>query len=171
MNIDNLEIGQTVLVQLKPDFEIGDLVRCKVGESEDEDGRILVPVRKDTGYNYFEASDIDSLSVVEETLAVSARGPKYDGGKPDWTLLPMFAIEEVVRVLDFGASKYYRGSWRKVPEAKRRYIAAAYRHFMDYYFRGIVNDEESGMHHLAHAACCVLFVLQIDLRGPDDVEP
>lgn len=168
MNIDNLAIGQTVLVQLKPDFEIGDLVRCKVGESGN--GRILVPPQ-DIGYHYFDANDIESLSVVEETLAVSAQGPKYDGGKPDWTLLPMFAIEEVVRVLDFGASKYYRGSWRKVPEAKRRYIAAAYRHFMDYYFRGIVNDEESGMHHLAHAACCVLFVLQIDLRGPDDVEP
>lgn len=168
MNIDNLEIGQTVLVQLKPDFEIGDLVRCKVGDMGY--GRVLVPPLG-TGYSYFEANDIESLSLVEEPTVAAAQGPKYDGGKPDWTLLPMFAIEEVVKVLDFGASKYYRGSWRKVPEAKRRYIAAAYRHFMDYYFRGIVNDEESGMHHLAHAACCVLFVLQIDLRGPDDVEP
>lgn len=165
MNIENLKEGIEVLVQLKPEFEITSLVKCKVVRSQLK--TILTPVESN-GFNYFTGEDIESISLCPD---VDSAGPKHDGGKPDWTLLPMFAIEEVVKVLDFGASKYYRGSWRKVPDAKRRYIAAAYRHFMDYYFRGIRNDEESGFHHLAHAACCVLFVLQLDLRGADDVEP
>jgi hypothetical protein len=79
----------------------------------------------------------------------------------------MVAVEEVVKVMDFGAQKYARDSWMQVPNAQRRYIAAAYRHLFEYFFLRRRNDDESGLHHLAHAVCCLLFVIQPDLLSND----
>ncbi len=36
---------------------------------------------------------------------LATQGRKYDTGKPDYTLLPWDAVEEIVKVLDFGARK------------------------------------------------------------------
>ena len=54
-------------------------------------------------------------------------GIKYDGGKPDYSLLPFNALEEVVRVLTYGAAKYSRDNWKLVEPHKERYVAAALR--------------------------------------------
>lgn len=85
-------------------------------------------------------------------------GKKADAGKPDWTLLPWKALTEVIRVLEFGAGKYGRNNWQQVADSKRRYTAAAFRH-LSAYADGETRDPESGLHHLGHAACCVLFLL------------
>ena len=55
-------------------------------------------------------------------------GKKFDQEKIDWTLVPFKAMESVVRVLEHGAKKYSRGNWQMVKNARRRYLAAAYRH-------------------------------------------
>lgn len=94
---------------------------------------------------------------------VTEVGKKLDDGKARWDLLPFPAIEEVVMVLTFGANKYAPDQWRHVPEARRRYIAALWRHVVRW-IRGEKSDPESGLHHLAHAACCVLFLLSFDLE-------
>lgn len=94
-------------------------------------------------------------------LAVSrARGVgfKADQGKPDWTLVPWDGLERVVRVLEFGAKKYDRDNWRLVPDLQNRYRAAALRHLVAD-LAGEAHDPESSEDHLAHAACCLLFVL------------
>jgi len=88
-------------------------------------------------------------------------GRKDDGGKRDYTLLPWAAIDQVVGVLEFGAAKYSRENWRHV--SKLRYIQALLRHVIAY-TRGEQNDPESGLHHLAHAVCCALFVLDFEVR-------
>lgn len=88
-------------------------------------------------------------------------GRKYDKDKPDYTLLPWDAVEEVVRVLDFGAKKYARDNWKHVEGAETRYLAAAIRHLAAH-ARGERVDPESSLSHLAHAACCVLFLLSLE---------
>ena len=88
-------------------------------------------------------------------------GRKYDAGKPDYTLLPWDAVEEVVRVLDFGAKKYARDNWRHVSDADTRYLAAAFRH-LSAYAQGEKVDPETGLSHLAHAGCCVLFLMSLE---------
>lgn len=88
------------------------------------------------------------------------QGRKHDGGKPDYTLLPWDAVEEVVKVLDFGAKKYERDNWKRVAGAETRYLAAAFRH-LSAYAQSNANDEETGLSHLAHAACCLLFLLSL----------
>lgn len=92
-------------------------------------------------------------------------GRKFDQGKPDFTLLPWDAVEQVVRVLDYGAKKYARDNWRYVDDAQNRYMAAVFRH-LSTYMQGEEQDPETGINHLAHACCSLLFVLA--LTGDDD---
>lgn len=96
-------------------------------------------------------------------------GIKYDAGKPEYGLLPPFALEELVNVLTIGALKYDRENWRKVPEAHRRYFDAAQRHLWAYR-RGEKLDPETGKSHLMHAACCLFFMCELDLleNQPDN---
>jgi len=89
-------------------------------------------------------------------------GKKLDTGKPRWDLLPWKATGAIVDVLTFGAKKYAPNNWRKVPEARERYLAAALRHLVAW-GDGEDTDPESGLHHLAHAGCCVLFLLELDV--------
>lgn len=89
------------------------------------------------------------------------QGRKYDTGKPDYTLLPWDGVEDIVRVLDAGAQKYARDNWRFVANGKIRYLAAAFRHLAAY-ARGEVTDPETSLPHLAHAGCCILFLLSLE---------
>ena len=89
---------------------------------------------------------------------------KFDGGKLRASLIfddfPD-AMEELIRVADMGANKYEAHSWRTVPNAEERYRDALTRHFLAH-FKG-VQDEESGLDHLAHMAwgCMALMELRI----------
>ena len=85
---------------------------------------------------------------------------KHDEGKPRWDLLPLDCVSPVVDVLTFGAAKYAPEAWRDVPNGRDRYYAAALRHLVAW--RGGEHaDPESGLPHLAHAACSVLFLLAV----------
>ena len=84
-------------------------------------------------------------------------GRKDDVAKAPWDLLPIGPLRSVVDVLAFGARKYGVDNWQQVPDARRRYYAAALRH-LTAWWEGEKTDPESGLPHLAHAACCVLFL-------------
>jgi len=53
-------------------------------------------------------------------------GVKYDSGKPDYTLLPLDALEQVVEVLTFGAAKYDRDNWKKVDKLAPTLLCGCY---------------------------------------------
>jgi hypothetical protein len=88
-------------------------------------------------------------------------GRKDDGGKPRWDLLPFEALSHVVDVLTFGAKKYAPDNWRQVDGWRWRYFRAGLGHLVAWW-RGEKLDQESGLPHLAHAACCVLFLAARD---------
>jgi hypothetical protein len=88
-------------------------------------------------------------------------GRKFDAGKLDYTLVPFEGLEEIIKVLMFGAQKYDRHNWKHVDNAQQRYTAAAFRH-MAAHAKGEKNDPETGLSHLAHAGCCVLFLLALE---------
>lgn len=92
------------------------------------------------------------------------KGVKYDGGKLRWALLPLAPVQEIIKVLMFGAKKYSDDNWMRVPDAQRRYYEAALRHITAWW-DGEALDPESGLHHLAHAGCCILFALWFELKG------
>ena len=89
-------------------------------------------------------------------------GVKFDNDKPQWSLMQWKALSQVVDVLTYGAKKYAPDNWKKVPNARQRYIDAGFRHFTAY-ASGEKNDSETGKSHLAHAMCCLLFLLAFDL--------
>ena len=95
------------------------------------------------------------------TNAKPEQGMKFDGGKRDFTLLPWSAVEEIVKVLEFGAAKYSRDNWKHVEDGQHRYTKAAFRHLIAYN-NGEINDPESGLPHLAHVGCCILFLLALE---------
>ena len=85
---------------------------------------------------------------------------KYDGEKTRLDLVEPSLIEAVGRVRTYGVSKYKaERSWRNVEPS--RYIAAAMRHF-EAYRKGEKDDPESGMPHLWHCACNIMFLIEME---------
>lgn len=88
-------------------------------------------------------------------------GLKLDQEKVRLDLLPFVGVLAVGEVLTYGAKKYAPNNWRKVDDWRARYFAAALRHLVAY-GRGEKVDPESGLPHLAHAACSLLFMLEME---------
>ena len=88
---------------------------------------------------------------------------KHDAEKLPLDLLPVDVLEQVAKVLAHGAKKYSPDNWVKCPSL-RRYYAAALRHLFAW-AKGEDLDPESGLPHLAHASCCLLFLLGLVLEG------
>ena len=103
----------------------------------------------------------DNQVAAQPTPAI---GTKHDHGKPILGAIPPHAELAVGRVLTFGAEKYARGNWDNVEDHENRYMDAALRH-LNAHRRGEINDGESGESHLAHAACCILFMLDKQERS------
>ena len=99
--------------------------------------------------------------VIKASQTATTGGRKFDGNKLEFGLLPPKALEATVDVLTFGAQKYERDNWKKVPDSKRRYFDALQRH-MWAWKSGETLDPESGKHHLAHAMCCLMFLYEHD---------
>jgi hypothetical protein len=93
----------------------------------------------------------------------SMPGTKYDQDKPRYDLLPAYALEEVSKVLTFGATKYEPDNWRKVPNAKQRYFASSQRHEWQWK-RGEKFDKDSKCHHLACAITGLMFMLELEMN-------
>ena len=86
---------------------------------------------------------------------------KADAGKEPLTTVPRKGIWAVARVRDFGIKKYKaKESWRTVE--KERYRDAAMRHFFRYLDNPTGLDEESGLPHIAHCLCNLLFLYELE---------
>lgn len=94
---------------------------------------------------------------------------KADAGKLRYDLIPLRAEEMLAAVLTHGAERYGANSWRSVPNARVRYFAALRRHIAQWAL-GNHTDADSGLPHLAHALCNVVFLLELDLEKPSDTD-
>ena len=82
-----------------------------------------------------------------------------DSGKTNWSLMPFEALEEINKVLEFGATKYAANNWQEGTGFKySRVLNSLLRHTFAF-MRGEDKDPESGLSHMAHAGCNVLFIL------------
>ena len=85
---------------------------------------------------------------------------KFDQDKLPLHLLSTEAMNQTAAVLQFGADKYAAHNWRK-GFVWSRPLAAAMRHITAFN-AGEDKDPESGLSHLAHAACCIMFLLEFE---------
>lgn len=79
----------------------------------------------------------------------------------DMKLIPTEIIGAIRAVRLFGVKKYNDpDNWKKVEI--QRYRDAAFRHFMAYLDDPQGNDKESGLPHLAHLACNIAFLCELE---------
>lgn len=87
-------------------------------------------------------------------------GIKHDQGKPDMSLLSSIALFKIAEVMSYGKTKYAAHNWRG-GFIWSRPLAAAARHLYAY-IGGEDKDPETGLSHLAHCACCLMFLLEFE---------
>ena len=81
---------------------------------------------------------------------------KFDSEKPRMDLVRPEFTEGVAKVLTFGAQKYEAHNWTEGIQYSRL-IAALDRH-LNCIKQGEYIDEESGLPHIDHVGCCVMFL-------------
>jgi hypothetical protein len=129
---------------------------------------ITMPKQEDT-LNLFDPDTGDTMQVpIREQLELktvvgempTGTALKFDDGKLPLHLLSTEAMNQTAAVLQFGAEKYAAHNWRKGFTWSRP-LAAAMRHITAFN-AGEDKDPESGLSHLAHAACCIMFLLEFE---------
>jgi hypothetical protein len=115
--------------------------------------------------------DIQSVLTVEwenDEILRLAHGRKDDTDKAPHHLIAPEMPDALAQVLAFGAQKYAPRNWEK-GMAWSRPFSALMRH-MWAWWRGEQADPETGMSHLWHASCCLMFLVAYEARksGEDD---
>lgn len=115
----------------------------------------------------------DTVTIPQETIdrikeqieKQSGVALKFDQDKLPLNLLSTEAMNQTAAVLKFGAQKYAEHNWRGGFKWSRP-LAAAMRH-LTAFNDGEDKDPESGLSHLAHAACCIMFLLEFEKTHPE----
>lgn len=90
-------------------------------------------------------------------------GVKFDSDKIRPELIAPEFIESLSEVLTYGAKKYADRNWEKGMDWSRVF-GGLMRH-MWAWWRGESFDPETGFSHLAHAACCIMFLVTYEKRN------
>ena len=86
---------------------------------------------------------------------------KQDEGKIQMSLVPSQIIKDIAKVRMYGCQKYSSpANW--VTVEKQRYIDALLRHLYQYLDDNSAIDEESGLPTIAHVACNVAFLCEME---------
>lgn len=86
-----------------------------------------------------------------------------DPRKIPLALIPPALVRQVGQVLGYGARKYAPNNWRKGMKWSEVY-SAMQRHLLAWQ-EGEDIDPESGLPHLAHAGCCLAFLMEYAEQG------
>lgn len=97
---------------------------------------------------------------------------KFDQGKLPLHLIDPLWLTTTAQVLDHGQQKYGPWNWAKGTFSYSRLYSALQRH-LQAWWNGEELDQETGLPHLWHANCCMMFLTRYthDLLGTDDRFP
>lgn len=118
----------------------------------------IVVLRRKLGLAEIHPADLESHMFQAVVKSSWTEGKKFDDGKIRVELLPIRPQLAEAEVLTFGAKKYDDRNWEKGILWSRCY-GAALRHLFAWW-GGQDNDPETGLSHLAHARCCISFLLE-----------
>lgn len=88
---------------------------------------------------------------------------KYDGDKPNISLVPPMVLMEVASVFTQGAKKYKAYNYRGL-EYSRLY-SAAMRHMLKWWSGQEINIDDFNIHHLSHAITSLMMLREMIERG------
>lgn len=96
----------------------------------------------------------------DQVLTTKSGAKRANGGKIRWDLMPIAPMRDTAMIWTFGADKYGDRNWEKGFDWSGPY-ASLQRH-LQAWFAGEDFDPESGMSHLAHAACNLMMLQQFE---------
>lgn len=111
-------------------------------------------------------------SAEEEKQMGQETAGRFSAGKIRHDLIAPWALNELAKVYTYGTQKYDDDNWWKGLKWKRDVFGCITRHIWKW-MRGEKYDDESGVHHLAHAAwnCFALMSYERHNIGIDDRIP
>jgi hypothetical protein len=108
---------------------------------------------------------VKGLNKPNMKIRTTSKAPTEDAGKPQWSMLPWKALEQVVRVFEYGASKKYkRDSWREGFSYSDIYDKLM-RHLTQWW-EGEDIDDESNLLTVAHIGWNALMLIHLVLFFP-----
>jgi hypothetical protein len=101
------------------------------------------------------------------TKPVKDTNPKtrFGKAKPSLSLIPSVALLHTADAFRDGAEKYGPANWRDDPVSMSTYIDACGRHIQAFIDGGEQCASDSGVHHLGHAAACLMIILDAQAQG------
>lgn len=112
---------------------------------------VEMKVARECGKLIYEYNDGELIQLDEKSIGMKL------AEKPRMELVDMAFVEDVARVLGYGANKYGEDSWKNVPDGLTKYLGAILRHATAVQ-RGEYYDSETGLSHAAHIACNAMFL-------------
>ena len=127
------------------------------------------PWYQNQGQNQFNYPAPTSAPTIQPEVTKDSPALKFDSDKESRPeLIAPEMIEALGTILSFGAKKYHDRNWEKGMKWSRPF-GALMRHLWAWW-AGENLDKETNKSHLAHAACCLMFLLAYESRsvGSDD---
>lgn len=90
---------------------------------------------------------------------------RYNAGKLRWSLVDFPSLEDMVKVLEFGANKYSDNNWKK--GLKTTEIIESMMRHMVAYLNGENIDPESNLPHTGHIMCNAMFLAYMTRFKPE----
>lgn len=92
-------------------------------------------------------------------------GERFNNGKLKWSLVSWKALEPMVHVLMFGATKYSSWNWAK--GLKYTEICESLQRHINAFIQGEDDDPESKLSHAGHILCNAMFLSYMTLFRKD----
>ena len=89
---------------------------------------------------------------------------RYNEQKPQWSLVDFKSLEPLVRVLEYGCTKYSKDNWKKGFPISQL-MESLLRHCFKL-LEGELMDRESGLSHTGHIMANIMFMEYILCNNP-----
>jgi hypothetical protein len=103
-------------------------------------------------------------SIEEEKQMGKSTAGRFNEGKIRYDLIAPLPLDELARVYTYGTVKYDDDNWWKGLKWKKEVFGCITRHIWKW-MRGEKYDDESGLHHLAHAAWNCFTLMEYERCG------
>lgn len=137
-------------------------------------GEELMAIADEKEYPIPEENEIKEYvrSTEEDEQMGQETAGRFSAGKMRHDLIAPWALNELAKVYTYGCQKYDDDNWWKGLKWKKDVFGCILRHVWRW-FRGERFDDESGVHHLAHAAwnCFTLMSYERHSLGIDERIP
>ena len=125
-------------------------------------------VRKNTVRTDKNFTELNLIKMEKST----EKAMRFNENKPKWSLVDFDSLEDMVKVLEFGAKKYSADNWKNGLNTDE-VVESLLRHIFKY-LSGEDLDEESRLPHTGHILCNAMFLSymnkykkEFDTRRPD----